>query len=94
MLHILQSVGELKFAFIFDIIIQQILHFAAQVVAVAEIVNSDNGHIADEGVGFFYKIADKSGFVEFYNSIGAGVIYALHNDAAFVGEVEMKGSTE
>ena len=88
--HVLQGVRELVLAFAFDVVVDEVLKLLFQARAVLEVVNADNGQIADEFLGLLHKIGDAAVFAQFHYAKGAGVFHLVDPNHRVSGSVQLE----
>jgi len=88
-LHVLQGIGELVLALVLDVVVEQVLQLAAQVLAVLEIIDADDGQVRHKLLRLFHKVGDLAGGVQLHHPKGLWVGHLLHPNGA--GHARIQG---
>lgn len=78
----------------FDIVVDEVLELLFQARTVLEVVNADNGQIANELLGLLHKIGDAAVFAQFHHAKGAGVLHLVDPNHRVGRSVQLEFGTE
>ena len=86
--------GELVLAAALDVVVDEVLELAAQACSVFEVVDADDGEVADEVLGLLDKFDDAAVFAQLHDAEGARILDAVDPNHPVGAGVELEVGAE